>query len=359
MTDELRDELDDLPGYDEGSFDDPTEPEPGIDVTADDQFDTTAPLDTDPQQELDDQHQNPFPSGPAPSVFYDPDDDLDDLEDATPTADTPSDDDAERPAERSDAEVAEDLSHGFEQTGQRCVTASVTGIVADFTNTEIPDESRVSEWAATHDTTVDGADGPVLTENGVRFGDIPQMLEAFGIPADIGHVDAAYPENWETIDGMINAGYGVIIPVDAAEYWPGYEDQPEAPHVIRVVDVDIDRGVAVLSDTGYPGGIGIEVSLELLDNAWAPTDYSLAYTEVTDFDPASAGIVPQPADATDPADVDLTTDVVSPDASSITFIEDADQFINPVIGAALIPIAPAVAFMLMRAFQAAAAARKS
>ncbi len=174
--------------------------------------------------------------------------------------------------QRGGDEVAEDISHGFEQsTGYTCAPSAVTMVVADFFDIEVGSEIEAGLWAAEN--------GLLSEQGGGMYQDgIVALLEHFGVPA---HVETG---SMGSLDAYLEEGRAVILAVDASEYW-NLPDVPDSTgHAVRVVDIDIERGIAVLTDSGVPDGAGLQVPLADLEKAWADMNHAMVVTDAVEFD---------------------------------------------------------------------------
>lgn len=179
------------------------------------------------------------------------------------------------------AELREDAALWFQQgTDFTCGPAAVTQILEDFTGQDFQNEALVANDAAAMGW---------LGEKGMPLDALDDLLTRWGVPS---HVESAGPDPtaaFQTVDQYIAEGRSVVLFVDASEYWEGADR--DAYHFVRVLDVDWDRGVAVLSDSGTPNGQGLEVPLSTLNEAWAeglegqnaPT-YGMVVSDVADPD---------------------------------------------------------------------------
>jgi hypothetical protein len=214
-------------------------------------------------------------------------------------------------------EILEDLSFWFEQTGTTCGPASLTSIIEDFTGRNFVNEFQVRDWAAANGHYKEGFgmldDGAVAT------------LEHFGVPA---HQETG---DWATVDRYLEQGRAVVLSVDAGEYWGNADVPDNSYHYVRVLDIDLDRGVATLSDTGMADGRGrgVQVPLTVLGEAWDESDERSL----------------RPEDRATLINSMIVSDVVDPDGVGAPWY-DADTadtaqttgFIDPRQGFALLPI---------------------
>ncbi|MEJ7651129.1 MAG: hypothetical protein WKF57_19115 [Nakamurella sp.] len=174
--------------------------------------------------------------------------------------------------DRDSAEVAEDVTHGFEQsTGYTCAPSAVTMVLADFFDIDVGSEIEAGLWAAEN--------GLLSEANGGMFPDgIVAVLEHYGVPA---HLETG---SMDTLDGYLDEGRAVILAVDASEYWNDPDVPDDTGHAVRVVDIDVEHGTATLTDSGRPDGAGLEVPLADLEKAWADRGHSMVVTDAVEFD---------------------------------------------------------------------------
>jgi hypothetical protein len=182
--------------------------------------------------------------------------------------------------QRSEEEIAEDETHWFEQnTPYTCAPSAMTEVLSDFFDLHDGAETDVANWAR--------AQG--LLEEGSGM-DLPGMVEVFNhyeVPA---HIETG---TWESVDAYLSDGKAVILAVDPSKYW-GDGNTPGG-HAVRIIDVDLDRGVAILSDSGTPDGKGLEVPLSELEAGWNIQGHQMIVTDVRDTDAAGNDTFMEPA----------------------------------------------------------------
>lgn len=176
---------------------------------------------------------------------------------------------------------AGDAEHWFQQAQNGfCVPASVAHIVAEYTGLPFTDEATFVELANQQGLFVVGMDGvPGMTYDGAL-----QLLESAGVPAEL---------EVGTTEGLVDAleeGRRIMLFVDSGELWYGedVEDQT-ADHAVVLTGIDLERGVAVLSDPGTPDGAAVEIPLELLEDAWADSQNAMIVADEPPADLAPAG----------------------------------------------------------------------
>jgi hypothetical protein len=156
-----------------------------------------------------------------------------------------------------------DADFWFQQsTDFTCGPAAATQIIEDFTGVDLADESVVATYAL---------DQGWLSEDGMDSYRLAELLSDFGVPATV-----ESDQSWEDIARYLSEGRSVVMTVDAYDYWEGADAGDEVEdggsdginHFVRVVAIDVERGVAVLSDSGTPDGRQLEVPLTALEEGW-------------------------------------------------------------------------------------------
>ncbi|GAA3953314.1 hypothetical protein [Gordonia caeni] len=200
--------------------------------------------------------------------------------------------------------AAEEYSeHWFTQAANgTCVPASVAQIVSEYTGTTFADESVFVQYALDHGLFADG-----VIENGMTAEAGAQILEASGIPATVAFGDLA------TLQDLLDGGHGVMVAVDSGYWDPGQEvvDQltgtdQGADHCVVISEIDVEKGVVYLSDTGGEGGDMLEVPLYRFEEAWAESGNQMIVCDVPspniEFASGETGLpAAQPTAATEPA----------------------------------------------------------
>jgi hypothetical protein len=188
--------------------------------------------------------------------------------------------------------IAEDVSHWFQQsTNYTCGPSAVTAVLADFFEINVPSEQEVKAWAERN--------GVIDPSYGMDMRHLVVALNDFGVPSTW----VRGTMSLQDIDAYLEAGHAAIIRVDASEYWTRSQSggRDNIWHFVRLVDVDYERGVAILSDSGVSNGRGLEVPLQYLQEAYADGNYNVIITNQPDEDvraaAASAGDVAARAEA--------------------------------------------------------------
>jgi hypothetical protein len=173
-----------------------------------------------------------------------------------------------------------DSQYWFKQdTNFTCGPASVTQILEDYTGQQFDNEDAVAQYAQ---------DQGWLTDRGMSLDNLDDLLTAWGVPSHVEPAGTDAASAFQKVDQYLSEGRAVVMFVDASEYWqPGSNDNTY--HFVRILDVDPERGVAVLSDSGVENGRGLEVPLSTLADAWAEgqedpnvPNYGMVVSDVTD-----------------------------------------------------------------------------
>ncbi|GAA0463662.1 hypothetical protein Aca07nite_59810 [Actinoplanes capillaceus] len=177
-----------------------------------------------------------------------------------------------------------DAEHWFEQSANGyCVPASIAQIVSEYTGVHHADESAFVARANELHLFETGPGGvPGMGIEGAHA-----LLEDAGVPAEI-----QIGIGVEALAGYLAEGRRVMLAVDGDEIWYGREDEIGADHAVVLTGIDVDRGVAILSDPGIGVGNRMEVPLDVLADAWADSGNAAL---VCDFPPVQApGAEPAP-----------------------------------------------------------------
>ncbi|MDO5684462.1 MAG: C39 family peptidase, partial [Propionibacteriaceae bacterium] len=176
--------------------------------------------------------------------------------------------------------------HWFQQaTEGTCVPASVAMIVSAYTGLPLDDEAAFVELASElgllhYDDA--GAIMGMLPEHAV------QLLQAAGIEASLEQGNIA------VLAEHLQAGRGVIVPIDAGELLRGESREDfQLDHAVVVTGIDLERGMVILNDPGHPGGQAFEVPAMLFDNAWADGSHAMIVCDQPALIAEPEGIVEQ------------------------------------------------------------------
>ncbi len=176
--------------------------------------------------------------------------------------------------------------HWFQQAANGfCVPASVAQIVSEYTGVHFADEQAfVTRANELHLFTV-GPDGsPSMSVEGAV-----ELLQDAGVPAE------AYTGlSVDDLVEYVGEGHPILLAVDAHELWDDAPDAETANHALVLTGFDLERGVAILSDPGSPGGDQFEVTISELDDAWADSQHAAIVCEVPPHEMVAVGAAPEP-----------------------------------------------------------------
>jgi hypothetical protein len=160
-----------------------------------------------------------------------------------------------------------DSEHWFNQAKNGfCVPASIAQIVSEYSGVHFADESEFVRLASEQGLFSVGMDGvPGMTpENALT------LLEASGVPAEL---------QLGTTDDLVQYlgdGRRILLFVDSGEIWDGESVEDDRfDHAVVLTGIDVERGVAILSDPGSETGNLEEVPLAVFEDAWADSDNTM------------------------------------------------------------------------------------
>ena len=153
-----------------------------------------------------------------------------------------------------------------------CGPVSIAMILSELTG--VPrDETQMVQAALDRDMLV-GEPGAWI---GMYVQDVATLLTEYGAPA---HVETGTVDSLRT---YLDQGRDIILFVDSSEVWYGMDDDGTAgdrqDHFLVITEIDDERGVATLNDPGIPNGVGREVSLTVIEDAWQDSGYEMVVTD--------------------------------------------------------------------------------
>jgi hypothetical protein len=225
--------------------------------------------------------------------------------------------------------------HWFEQAANGfCVPASISQIVSEYTGVHLADEQHFVDRANELHLFVVGPDGVP----GVDIHGAETLLEDAGVPAEV-ITDLSIP----SLIDFVNDGRAVMLAVDSGELWTGEAVEDEAAdHAVVLTGFDLDRGVAILSDPGQPGGEEFEVKISDLEDAWADSGHAALVCDTPPADMPTADFAAtgtgadSAADATDDAPEPVAASTTAPDADgqlsrAVSWVVDHPYAVLPVL----------------------------
>ncbi len=177
-----------------------------------------------------------------------------------------------------------DAEHWFHQAANGfCVPASVAQIVSEYTGVHYADEQAFVEKANELRLFTVGPDGVP----GIGLDGALQLLKESGVPAGIDPNGTV-----EKLQAYLDDGRAIILAVDSGEVWGSEAVEDDVPdHAVVISGINVEDGVAVLSDPGRPDGNMFEVPLDQLVDAWDDSGNAMIVTD-TAPDEATASVVP-------------------------------------------------------------------
>jgi hypothetical protein len=158
----------------------------------------------------------------------------------------------------------------YQNSPDTCAIASQEFIIESLTGTRLSEEALKQE-AASHGWYIPGVGTPVE-----HVGD---LLDEHGI-----HVQREQGATLEEIADRLNHHQKVIVGVNAEDIWyhggpddplavyPGIPGQ-RADHAVEVIGINASHPtypLVILNDPGDPDGRGIEIPIDIFEQAWAP-----------------------------------------------------------------------------------------
>jgi hypothetical protein len=158
-----------------------------------------------------------------------------------------------------------------------CMPASCAMIYNEATGQSLPESEFIAvaqnagllRWEGDHWSGMTAQEGA-------------QFLNLLGV-----HAEVAQGATIQDLDKWVDVeGRSVILAVDSDEVWNKADDDLDpndggADHALRLVEVDTERGVAVLEDPGNPDGRGYELSLDMLADAMDDSGGQVVVTSPT------------------------------------------------------------------------------
>ncbi len=145
-----------------------------------------------------------------------------------------------------------------------CLPTSVSMVLSEITGTDIPAQELVDL----------ANESGFMTEDGMAPVDAVTLLEHYGVEAEVasGTVD--------DLRAALDAGDPVIIGLDSADLYSGgggpFDPGMESGHAVVITGIDDGPPAYVyINDPGFPDGAGVEIPLELFEDAWEDSDNTM------------------------------------------------------------------------------------
>jgi hypothetical protein len=205
---------------------------------------------------------------------------IDDPVDDTATDDGPfvaddelvdTDDGADLPDDGDDSddgihgEPRADIDYHQVQPGPvDCLPTSVSMALSEITGTHVPADELVA-MANEHG---------FMTDTGMSALDSVTLFENYGVEAE------ATSGTLDDLRDALDRGDPIIVGVDAADVYSGgggpFDPGMESGHAVVVTGIDDGPpGVLYINDPGFPDGAGVEIPLELFEDAWEDSENTM------------------------------------------------------------------------------------
>jgi uncharacterized protein YvpB len=159
-----------------------------------------------------------------------------------------------------------------------CAEMAVADVVGEITGHE-PTEQQILDVAKNSPSKVHP--GPIW-EPGTAMGDIPTLLDHYGIQYETGFTN---PPAMERMEQVLAQGRKVIVAVNAQTIWSAIKvpnvdnDHTTLDHAVVVTAVDTKAGVVHLNDSGQNIGRDERVPIAAFEQAWAKSAHWIVATK--------------------------------------------------------------------------------
>lgn len=187
----------------------------------------------------------------------------DELVDTADTADLP--DDGDGPDDGIHGEPRADIDYHQVQPGPvDCLPTSVSMALSEITGTHVPADELVA-MANEHG---------FMTDTGMSALDSITLFENYGVEAE------ATSGTLDDLRDALDRGDPIIVGIDAADLYSGgggpFDPGMESGHAVVVTGIDDGPpGVLYINDPGFPDGAGVEIPLELFEDAWEDSENTM------------------------------------------------------------------------------------
>jgi len=144
-----------------------------------------------------------------------------------------------------------------------CLPTSVAMVLSDVTGEEVLASDVV---ATAHDLNV-------MTDTGMAAEDGVKLFEEYGVDAELSS------GTLDDIREALDNGDNVVIGLDSADLYAGeqgpFDNQMTAGHAIEITGIDDEAGVVYINDPGFSDGAGVEIPIEVFEDAWEDADNTM------------------------------------------------------------------------------------
>ncbi len=145
-----------------------------------------------------------------------------------------------------------------------CLPTSVAMAITEATGTEV-DAADVVELAHSNG---------FMTDAGMSIDGAATLFEEYGMDAEVGSGSV------DDLRAALDSGDPVIVGIDAADLYSGdggpFDEGMVSGHAVVITGIDDGPpGVVYINDPGFPDGAGLEIPLELFEDAWDDSDHAM------------------------------------------------------------------------------------
>lgn len=159
-----------------------------------------------------------------------------------------------------------------------CLPTSVSMVLSQVTGETVPASEVV---ALAHELDV-------MTDSGMAAGDAVKLFEEYGVEAEVSS------GSLDDLRTALDNGDNVIIGLDSADLYNGdggpFDEGLTAGHAVEITGIDDEAGVVYINDPGFSDGAGVEIPIEVFEDAWEDADNTMITVSAdTDVDTESGG----------------------------------------------------------------------
>ena len=152
----------------------------------------------------------------------------------------------------------------------RSILSEVYGMDVDIN--EIVERAQDKGWLVYENGVV----------KGIRTSTVETILEDYGVPS---HTRVGPTSAWEDLNTALSNDQRVVLSVDGDEFTamanvgidtPGVDT---SDHLVAVTGIDYTKGVVIVNDSARSAGL--EVPINVFQEAWADSNYQMTLTDAT------------------------------------------------------------------------------
>ncbi len=169
--------------------------------------------------------------------------------------------------------VTDTLEYHHQPMNGFCVPYSLNGIIEEFQGHEVPETDVIGRAAAAG--LIEPVDG--INWSGMDMNGAVELLQLYGIDS---HVEAG---NIDMLRENLAEGHKIMLAVNSSEIWgTGETGNSVADHAVWLIgfnDSDPAHPTAIVNDPGYPDGMGREIPIDIMEDAWSDSGHMMVVTE--------------------------------------------------------------------------------